>query len=401
MWTQDQSGYRRTRYLVFIILVVLLAVATAVFFYANDYPTVEILFSILISYALGVFVHELGHALAAVLTGGTVDCIRLGQRSKDSKPWQVHFLGMKWYIYSLPMSGDVHSLFYTTQFYRLRSCFVIVMGPFTNMALLLGAFWLIEMFPTGHPSRILLGCMIANGCILLYNVWPRNIRSYGLTTPNDGLLLWQTINYSDDETQRFVENAKQVRSSNENSILAKKLSIPELLTKHEAEPTHLIFLWYLTEKLRLAKDPRYLNFLLKLLELRIPEQTAGELIDAGLTGQLHQGAPKQPDVVDQLSQRLLKIDDCLSTRGTRGSVLIDLGRIEEGKTMLEDVLIKTTSTIDKTYANIFLALAEKQQGNIALAREHAQKAANIDPACPALKRVSDLLAPTLETEKAQ
>jgi hypothetical protein len=65
------------------------------------------------------------------------------------------------------------------------------------------------------------------------------------------------------------------------------------------------------------------------------------------------------------------------------------------------VLEKTTSTIDKTYANIFLALAEKQQGNLNLAREHAEKAAQLDPNCPALKRVSDLLSPQPETEKAK
>jgi len=60
--------------------------------------------------------------------------------------------------------------------------------------------------------------------------------------------------------------------------------------------------------------------------------------------------------------------------------------------MLEDVLVKTTSNIDKTHANIFLALAEKRRGRLDLARERAASAAKLDPTCPALNRVSDLLA---------
>jgi predicted Zn-dependent protease len=96
--------------------------------------------------------------------------------------------------------------------------------------------------------------------------------------------------------------------------------------------------------------------------------------------------------MDELSRELLKANpESISVKGTRASVLIDLGRLEEGQAMLNEVLEKTEATIDKTYANIFLALGAKQQGKLDLSREYAEKAAKIDPTCPALKRVSDFL----------
>jgi len=106
--------------------------------------------------------------------------------------------------------------------------------------------------------------------------------------------------------------------------------------------------------------------------------------------------------MDELSLELLEADPAnISIRGTRASVLVDLGRIDEGNAMLKEVLEKTTSTIDKTYANIFLALAEKQRGKLESAHEYARNAAKTDPGCPALKRVSDLLSPAQETREAK
>ena len=52
--------------------------------------------------------------------------------------------------------------------------------------------------------------------------------------------------------------------------------------------------------------------------------------------------------------------------------MIDLDRIEEGKVLLKDVLAKTDSTLDQVYAHVFLALGAKAEGNLTLAREHAE-----------------------------
>jgi predicted Zn-dependent protease len=96
--------------------------------------------------------------------------------------------------------------------------------------------------------------------------------------------------------------------------------------------------------------------------------------------------------MDQLSQELIAANPGnISVMGTRGSILVDIGQIDEGKAMLIQVLEKTESLFDKSYTNIFLALAEKKQGNLEMARDYAERSAKLGPNCLALKRVSDLL----------
>ncbi len=65
-----------------------------------------------------------------------------------------------------------------------------------------------------------------------------------------------------------------------------------------------------------------------------------------------------------IGQMLLDaLDNSVTCLGTRGSVLIDIGRIKEGRAILEEVLAKTESTIDKCYSHVVLAQAEEKGGN--------------------------------------
>jgi len=171
------------------------------------------------------------------------------------------------------------------------------------------------------------------------------------------------------------------------------MSISELEAKHGADPANSPVLMILIGKLREIYDPRHLDYLLKLIELPMSKEVIVEFIDAGITQQLNQGPFDRPEIMDQLSQRLLALDDTVSTRGTRGSVLVDLGRTDEGYAMLQDVIWKTESEFDKVYVHIFLALVQKQRGNTPAAREHAHEARKFGPDCPALQRVADLLEP--------
>jgi hypothetical protein len=345
----------------------------------------------LLSYGIGVVLHESGHAAAALVTGGEVNYMRLGFRITKRPPWTIKFLGFPILIYGLPFSGSVQSLVYSTHHYRTKRCFMIAAGVLVNTLLLLGGIVLIQVLPDNSDHSFVLGWMLANALLIAISLFPRKIRSCGKIQGNDAMNFWETLNYSDEKIEQLINSAVLTRTMKQGAADAEKMSIPELLTKQEAEPANSAVLMYLIEKLREADDPRHLDYLLKLIELPVPESTIGEFIDASLTRQLNGGPPKRPELADQLSQRLLKINDCISTRGTRGSVLVDLGRTDEGWTMLQHVLWKTASEFDQVYTHIFLALAESQRGNLAVAREHAGEAKRIDPACPALQRVSDLL----------
>jgi hypothetical protein len=150
-------------------------------------------------------------------------------------------------------------------------------------------------------------------------------------------------------------------------------------------------------------DSRGKEYVLRLADHpNIPRMNLVRFLDSYITRALDRGPLDPSEFYDRISEKLLQADrDSITARGTRGSVLVEIGRIEEGKTMLQKVRTQTTATIDKTYANIFLALAEKRSGHLEAASEYAKAAAKFNPQCPALKRISDLLPVNQESSEAQ
>lgn len=68
-------------------------------------------------------------------------------------------------------------------------------------------------------------------------------------------------------------------------------------------------------------------------------------------------------VADDYSQRALDLlPEGITLRGTRGAILIEMGRIEEGSVMLEEVFNRTESEADKMICAFYLALANRKLG---------------------------------------
>ena len=346
--------------------------------------------SLLISQVIGVIAHEFGHAVAAWATGAHVNFMRLGARISEREPWVIPFGGFPILLYGFPLCGAVQSSLYRTDHYRARRCLMVAGGLVANTVLLVAGIVLIPAFPDTETHAVLLGWILANSNLIAVSVIPMKVRSYGRIQGNDALIFWDTLHYSDEEIRQYVDHAARNRGLDVDAMEA--MSISALEAKHLGQPTNAPILMILIARLREDYHPRHIDYLLKLIELPIPQDIIGEFIDAGITLQLNQGPSDRPEIIDQLSRRLLALNNTVSTRGTRGSVLVDIGRIEDGKSMLEDVIDQTTSDFDRIYSAIFLAIAAKAQGKLPVARAYALTAEKLDPACPALKRVSDLLS---------
>ena len=306
----------------------------------------------------------------------------------------MRFLGLNWSIYGLPFSGCVQSSFYTTDNYRLRNLIFIAGGPLMNALFLVIGIALIYLASPPIQVELLVAWIFANGWLFVHALTPNMIKSYGQMIPNDGLCLWRIVHQSDDEIRRIVAQCVTTRDLKLDNAATEKMSVEELLVKHQAAPENIVYLWHLTERFRVGNDPRYLEQVMKLITFpQVPEHVVVDLIDTCLTWQLHLGPPENPAFSDELSQRLLEKDNNVSTRGTRGSVLVNIGRVAEGRAILQEVLDQTQSNVDKGYSLVFLALAFEAEGNLNEARAHAIVAKETDPGNASLKRVARLLEP--------
>lgn len=341
---------------------------------------------------VGVCLHELGHACGALSAGGVIHSIHFGQRYQKWKPWKFRFLGTWWQINSAPISGMVFCSFGTPLYYRLRYCWMVACGPLVNLLLLVIGLLIIafDQYPSVLPY--LIGSCSANAYLLAISAIPRPVQINGQIRANDGLIFLQTLRYTDEDIAHAIQLGEVTCELEREAPGIEGLEPSELIARHQADPSNLSILRHLANQLFETNDSLYVPYVLALIEHpKMPDRSLVQVIDMYLTWQLHTGIPEDPERADQLSQRLLSLQDTLSTRGTRGSILVDIGQRDKGKAMLQEVLEKTEATIDKAYSHTFLALAAKAEGDRDLARAHALKARKADATCPALKRISNLL----------
>lgn len=99
-------------------------------------------------------------------------------------------------------------------------------------------------------------------------------------------------------------------------------------------------------------------------------------LDALVTSGIVSGAPAAHADLDVWSQQALALGPDLPTlRGSRGAVLVELGRCEEGKALLAPLASPGwPPSIDSFMSRAFLALAEHRLGNAAAARQFADAA---------------------------
>jgi hypothetical protein len=212
----------------------------------------------------------------------------------------------------------------------------------------------------------------------------------------DALRLVSIARLSDKEIETKCFQSKLLQDVEGEKMILSSLPLREAITHFESNPQRIATLLALVEKLNEERDPREGEYLLRLIDHPdvdyLNKRGLADLLDDYITRHLDEGTVDANAQFNQFFQKLNELSGIsITTRGTCGSMLVDLGRAEEGKAILLDVLVKTGSETDKAYSNIFLALAEKQLGNLESARSYAQAAAKVGVECPALKRIADLL----------
>lgn len=79
-------------------------------------------------------------------------------------------------------------------------------------------------------------------------------------------------------------------------------------------------------------------------------------------------------------------------KGTRGTVLLELGRIAEAIPFLLEAMQKHDVPVNKAQSACWLAIAEASQGNLTAAQNYLKQARKFDPSCFLLERVEQTLA---------
>ncbi|MBN2385625.1 MAG: site-2 protease family protein [Anaerolineales bacterium] len=358
--------------------------------------------ALLITFSLFLFlplvvVHELAHALTAALLGFRVFGILLGG---GRRVFYGKILGLKWDVRAIPLGGATILAGPPAPAYRLKNFLIYLAGPAAHalLALLCGVVWLMTLWlpvPRFWSTLMLLSGFM-NGFLFLANLWPRKFPVLFGANGSDGWHLMRIFFWKPDELAQ--------RQASYYALAAMEASEERRFEQARR--------WTAAGLLRYPDDEMLLN-VSGVVDTRIGEyERARQAFVRLLPGSEHNPAFKNLILNNVAYVDVMLEDPALlpeadrysaeayqnvpwepAIQGTRGLVLVTLGRPDEGLPLLQSAFKKNPDRQGRAIEACFIALAEARRGNPAEAHKYQAAARALDPECIVLKKVAgELLA---------
>ncbi len=340
---------------------------------------------------ISIVPHELGHVIAGALLGMSVHKVTIGY---GRLVYAAQFFGKRVEFRALPIGGLTYLLNKSARFFRLRKLIAVAAGPLVNLLIVLilikvySLEWLLAAdFGGGlEPEAALL---IANVMLLVFSLLPNKVVSAAGIIPNDGANLLSLPFMKKPKIAQFIAAAyayEGLEYRRKKDWDAARNCYEEALAKF---PDNLVSLndkaayFIETGDIDKARD-----VLLGMLET--PGIEPGTLMGIKNNLALADAVSGRADLVDEadrLSEEAFNNVSWLPVfRGTRGIVLVELGRIEEGIVLLKEAADKNEDSAAKATYYCYVAIAEARTGNSEAARRYIEDARKLDPASNLIAR---------------
>ena len=99
-----------------------------------------------------------------------------------------------------------------------------------------------------------------------------------------------------------------------------------------------------------------------------------------------------PEAERWIGEALNHVPDAITLKGTKGSILVEQGRIEEAIPLLRDVLRRSECGLDHAISAAYLAKAHALQGDLSTAKNYLARAQKANPDHIVVKRIAQELS---------
>jgi hypothetical protein len=317
--------------------------------------------------AVGVAAHEGGHFLCAAASSIPVRSLSVG---RGPPLLRVRIGETSLELRQEFWAGGTVVPYPTLMSHKYATMFFMIGGVLGNIALLALVIGLSEAFAVPfYLGLVLSGAAFAQLVMIAVNLFPRNLKIDGETLGSDGRQLWQTLcNSASGRTQQGLFFAAMLHLYGGGEEPAVSPAAPRLCY-------HLSRERWTNEVVRREVDDAFLR---ELGRGGLTREEELLVLDALSTDTLLFGDPALRAHLDAWSLRALTLAPAIRTvRGTRGGVLVELGRHAEAKPFLEPLTQAEETSLDRVLGHAFLARAEHALGETAAARRHASEARRI------------------------
>jgi tetratricopeptide (TPR) repeat protein len=351
------------------------------------------LFVFQIALMLSIVPHELGHACVAGRLGWRVFRIYIGI---GRTVFKTTLFGFQTEFRALPFEGKVLAAPRETNAFRAKLLVFILAGPAANVILLalswaaMGGRWT----GLGAVEQQILPVhmfFIANVVILFLNLLPVKLNS-GLSS--DGRRLWEALRAGPDRAAASHANGFCL----ESALCLEKKQFAEAQAWLEKGlalyPDNLQLLAALGLGLlhqRKFKDAR--ETLLRILPRTDKERLFRALMlnNIAYTDALI-GGPELLIEADRYSLEALAILSWHPAfKGTRGTVLLGLGKVDEAMPLLREAMQMHENPSNQAQNACWLAIAEARRGHPEAGRKYLAGARKLDPTCFLLEDAQTIL----------
>jgi tetratricopeptide (TPR) repeat protein len=364
-------------------------------FDSKEAPRLFGIFLFVVFLSAVIIPHELGHAIVARILGLHVFMVVVGS-GRTLKKFQL--FGFSWEFKQFPLYGFTVCCVKSAKLYRLKRMLVTLAGPAVNLGLIaaaLFAYGSLRMIRSWSIPFMPFACFaFANLWMLIVNLVPRYYKTVHGKLPSDGLSLL-----------RLPFSSKA--DIDQNIVFYYALEGLELRKKGQLNAA---IQWYQKALSRYPGDTRLLNdYAVALIDCeRFDEAKAlcNQIIekqepDPGIMAIVHNNIAYLNILLGE--KTLLEEADASSShafanwpwipaiKGTRGMVLVELGRIDEGIRLLKEALDRNERARDKALSAAYLAVAEARKGNRIRAQQYLETATQYHSDHPLIERAKDEL----------
>jgi tetratricopeptide (TPR) repeat protein len=329
-----------------------------------------------------IFCHEMGHFTFGKLAGMSPYLVTIGT---GKKLLRLRLLNAVFEFRHFPYGGITHAYHLTFDGMRLRYMFFLIGGVFTNFILLL----LLINLLTIQNTLIIWVSIIIEVISLFNNLIPRELKIYEKNLHNDGkqIILALTTNYNKILKDVFEQYTKQLcRYKNTEEISPKTFLGNDVRTLQ-------IFLEAETKLHTYHAFEEAVELFLEVLKFKnISNSEKAFILDALACIVAMNGYKEYLNEADKWSQEAIELASQSQTlKGTRGAILIELGRYDEGKQLLLPLTEPENEDLDIAVSSCYIAKAEYFLGNIDRVNAWLVKAKKIDntSANSVLKRIQE------------
>ncbi|HEV2436276.1 MAG TPA: site-2 protease family protein [Verrucomicrobiae bacterium] len=349
-----------------------------------------------IALSLSILPHELGHAFTAKWLGWRVFRIYIGYGKTVLK---VKLLGFDTEFRAIPLGGSVLAAPRKIAHYHAKLFAFAIAGPMANILLMVVLLTAMDGSLAGVQSIAqqltpLQMFFFANLLIVIANLWPRQITTLFGKRPSDGKQLSEALKMDPDRAVKghaagfiwegiLCQEKKQFIEA--QSWLEKGLKLyPDEIDLLISSGTNLLSLTRFNE----ARE-----CFLKAL----PRTEQDRLLHSILLNNIAYadaliGSPELLEEADRYSVEAMKnLSWMPSIKGTRGTVLSELGKLDEAVPLLREVMLTHEVPHNRAQNACLLAIAEARRGNLEAGWKYLDEARKLDSNCFLLERARNFL----------